>query len=242
MSVICAQCRTPLSVAPANGICPKCGQAWISGPVLAAESVVPPQARLSKLAVASFVFAFAGCLPVLNAGIALGLGIGALAAISASKGELRGRGLAIAGIVLGVSSVVVVLPMTVVGGAALSRYLQRSRLEEIRSQVHSLGQKEFDYYQVHGQFLRLPPMPLVRPSGPTLLQPTEASRALAWNPPESPRYQFEVEVDGAGPEARARVTADMAALVAMGGQAPHEELLVTPNGVGIVTEVATPLH
>jgi hypothetical protein len=242
MSLICAHCRAAVPATPPNGVCPQCGKPWQAAPVLEAEPVGAGPARLSKLAVASLLCAFLICLPILNAGLALGLGIGALASIAGSQGQLKGRGIAIAGIVLGCFSVVALLPLLVVVGPALTRYLSHARIEEIRGQVQQLGQRELDYYQAHGQFLRVPPMPLLRPARPSRIEPSEATLALGWVPPDVSRYQFEVDVDGIGPDARARVTADLGAAGAMGGPPPHEEVLVTPNGLGTVTEVPTPLH
>jgi hypothetical protein len=62
--------------------------------------LAPPASRTSVLAVTSLVLSLICCIPGLGA-IGTLLGVGAMVAISRSAGRVRGMGLAIAGIVLG---------------------------------------------------------------------------------------------------------------------------------------------
>ena len=63
--------------------------------------LAPPSSRTSVLAVSSLVLSLICCIPGLGA-IGTLLGVGAMVGISRSQGRVRGMGLAVAGIVLGV--------------------------------------------------------------------------------------------------------------------------------------------
>lgn len=79
----------------------------------------PPQPRrLSALAVLSLVLGLLFCIPLVAPALGLLFGIIALAMIGKSKRQLRGQGLAIAGIVISV----LVLCVHVVGGVVLYRF------------------------------------------------------------------------------------------------------------------------
>jgi hypothetical protein len=241
MRVTCPKCQTASEVPPSGGPCPSCGTALAPTPALPAEAGPAAPARLSRLAVASFICAFLICAPFINAGLALGLGVGALVAISNAKGALKGRGLAIAGIVLGCLSVFPAFGVILWGAIRVPKLISHARLNEVKAQVRSLAQAEFAYYQAHGQFVRVTPMPLNRPTFAVPPEPNEGLDTLHWRPPELTRYQFEVRVEGSGPESKALVTAD-SGLHGPGSPPPHEESLVTPTSVGEVTEIPSTLH
>ena len=72
-----------------------------SSPQHVQHNAAPPETRTSGAAIASFILALLGfCLSVFTGVPAVICGIIALINIGASNGRLRGRGLAIAGIVI----------------------------------------------------------------------------------------------------------------------------------------------
>ncbi|MFK7991356.1 MAG: DUF4190 domain-containing protein [Sandaracinaceae bacterium] len=69
----------------------------------------PPRLRTSPLAIASLVFSLAICCFGVNGVVSVGLGLLALLRIKKRPDELTGRGLALAGIGLGASSILLTL-------------------------------------------------------------------------------------------------------------------------------------
>jgi len=87
------------------------------GPEGDSPMIVPE--RTSKMAISSLVCSLVCCIPVITGTLGVLLGIGALIRISSSRGRLSGRGLAIAGIVIGL----LVTSAWVGGGVAASKTL-----------------------------------------------------------------------------------------------------------------------
>ena len=105
----CQQCRREIEVDEAlagqAAACPQCGAAVV-GPVstvatlAAAAPVSAETTRTSGWAIASFVCGLTGCLGV-TAILAVIFGIIAIREIDRSQARLKGKGMAVAGIVLG---------------------------------------------------------------------------------------------------------------------------------------------
>jgi hypothetical protein len=98
----------------------------------------PPQApyeqRTSRLAIASFVLGLIFCIPYITPTLGLVFGFIAFIAIGRSEGRLRGRGLAIAGLVISVFVLLGHVWMTqrVVAFAALPGELVNAFLRDVR--------------------------------------------------------------------------------------------------------------
>lgn len=96
----CGKCGA--EIAEGTSFCAACGQ-----PVNAAPVAAAPVQQTSGMAIASLVLGILGfCTGGITSLIGLILGIVSMAQISASKDKLRGSGLAIAGIVVSVISVI----------------------------------------------------------------------------------------------------------------------------------------
>ena len=89
-----------------------------AGPSVPAQIARVGGQKTNALAVVSLVSGVLCCVPFLSPGLALGCGLGALKQIDAAPSEQTGRGLAIAGILLGAITALVQL-LGIIG--ALSR-------------------------------------------------------------------------------------------------------------------------
>lgn len=139
MATFCTQCGTANELAPGTrGTCPKCGSAVTAAGAAPGFAPAAPRLRTSKMAVASLVFGLLFCLPLVSTLLAIGFGIAALVAISNRPSELKGQGLAIAGIAL---SVVMVFFGGIMAAIAIPNFIKfqsRSKQSEARANLRAL--------------------------------------------------------------------------------------------------------
>jgi prepilin-type processing-associated H-X9-DG protein len=129
------------------------------------------QVATSRLAIFSLVLSLLSyvCLWVVGGLIGAILGVMALAQISSSEGRLSGRGLAIAGIVLGVINFVMIGPLLILGGlllpavqkvrAAANKMLDATNMRQIGIAMH----------HYHNERNQLPTQAIMSPDGKPLL-------------------------------------------------------------------------
>lgn len=102
----CAACSSSFDVpAEVSGLPPRVAQAP-SAPAFSPPLGIPPVrnssvTKTNTLAILSLVAGIVCCIPFVSPALAIGCGLGSLRQIDASRGGEIGRGLAIAGIILG---------------------------------------------------------------------------------------------------------------------------------------------
>ena len=120
-------------------LCPKCGKeieggsrfCKYCGEKLVGEAVkeeITKQPKISRLAIASLILGILFFIPFAPL-LAIVFGIIALVKISKSKGELKGQGMAIAGLVLG--GLIIILNIGILASIALPRFMiQQNKAKE----------------------------------------------------------------------------------------------------------------
>lgn len=111
------------------------------------------QPKTSTLAIVALVLTFV-CMPV-----GLILGIIALVQINNSNGELTGKGLAIASIVLSVISVMITGVLMAVAIPNFIRYQLRAKTSEAKAMLGAIRQAQMSYHSTEGGFIRVTPTP-----------------------------------------------------------------------------------
>ncbi|MFO0724014.1 MAG: hypothetical protein U1E65_09545 [Myxococcota bacterium] len=116
------------------------------------------QAKTSTLAIVALVFAFI-CMPV-----GLILGLVALIRINNSQGELGGRGLAIAAMIIPAAMVPVIGILAAIAVPNFVRYQLRSKEAEAKVNLRAILQSQRSFHDEHAFYAQIPPSPSGAPS------------------------------------------------------------------------------
>jgi len=134
---------------------PEFAALFASPPPPVPSGVAPPPfpgapTRTSGLAIASLICGILGCIPF-SALAGIGLGIGALSSINKSRGQLKGRGLAIAGICVSAFMCLIFLPAMFL--PALAKAKARAQTIQCGNKMQELAAAAKAYAQNSGNKL-----------------------------------------------------------------------------------------
>ena len=150
--LICSACGTRFAVG--HQYCPVCGKRVVASAVMdvaddSPELLAPPVT--SGRAIASLICGILFVFPL--SVIAIVFGHFSLAEIGSSAGRLKGRGLAMAGLVLGYVGFVVFVLVVIVGVISLPKAWRKQQADAARSSpvsvVRALNTAEIAYSQAH---------------------------------------------------------------------------------------------
>lgn len=191
MSLHCVRCGATTELAPgAPSVCGSCGAPIVPVPAAGA----PP--KTSGLAIASLVAGLLFCLPGLNMIAGIGLGIAALVAINNRPRELKGQGLAIAGIVLSVGSLFFGGILAAIAIPNFIKFQERAKNAEARALLKALATSESAYFAEHDTFIPFGPVPATLGSEPATV-PASALPQLGFVFHDRVRFQYEAVMEGA---------------------------------------------
>jgi hypothetical protein len=197
MPLHCSKCGATTEVTPGSpSLCSACG-----APLAIAAPTVGAPLQTSKLAIGSLVASLIICLPGLNMIVGVALGIAALVKISNHPRELKGQGLAIAGIVLSVASLFFGGIMAAIAIPNFIKFQERAKNSEARANLRSLGTAERSYHAEHQAFLPFGPVPPTMGTQPTPVPESALPAELGFALSGPVRFQYEGVVEGAGSDA-----------------------------------------
>ncbi len=181
---------------------------------------------------ASLVCSCLICLPGINLLLGVGLGVAALVVVSKSNGELRGREMAINGIVISLATTFFVGIVAAITVPGFIQFQRRAKMTEAKSNLRGLATAEEAFYTDHQRFVPLGPIPSQPVVDNPIRVPKEAVPAeLGWWPEDPVRFQYRATVSGEGAERKVHLTAD-ATFEYTDGHPAHAEIDVFPDHIG----------
>ena len=154
----------------------------------------PRPRRTSRLAVASFVCGLCFFVPLVGPLLAVGLGVAALVEIARARGELKGSGLAIAGIVMGALFFLATCLVAPFGAALLLPRLKQDAADSrAKSNLERIGMAVLMY---EGDYDAMPPDMEILYAGRYVRDlsifdaPGETERTLAGSIDETSGYRY----------------------------------------------------